>query len=361
MAHVAKYAAAACGGMCAHYDRTPELERGYRRDNIDPERTRENYNLAPEREGGQVAFINERIESLDLKRTPRKDAIRMCDCVLTMPKTLDPARVREFFENGYSFLSDRYGAENVVSAYVHMDEAQPHMHFAWVPVTKDGRLSAKDVVTRADLRTLHGDMQKSLEDAMGCRVDVLLDPEQQGEKQLSALSQSEYIAAKDEIAATKTRLEHLQRQVEEVEPAAQTVAESVRTLYKARNDGAREEVLAGEISGLRSRISELEGANRAARERVEELDRGLPGLRGRYQQLEQRFGAIELRVKQVIQRLREVPETVSAWALDIARKLGKRVYDPRSLDYLAREAREAARASSIDRGARPQRRGWDAR
>lgn len=64
---------------------------------------------------------------------------------------------------------------------------------------------------------------------------------------------------------------------------------------------------------------------------------------------------------QAIERLREVPTIVSEWAQDIARKLGKRVYDPRSLDHLAREAREASRASSIDRGARPQRRGWDAR
>lgn len=226
--------------MLAHYERRPEIERGYERDNIDASRTHLNYNLAPGRGGGQVAFIDSRIASLGLKRAPRKDAVRMCDCVLTMPKTLDPSRSREFL--GYSFLRGRYGAGNVVSAYVHMDEAQPHMHFAWVPVTKDGRLSAKDVVTRADLRTLHGDMQKSLEDSMGCKVDVLLDPEQRGDKQLSRLSQDEYVAAKRRLESLRREEEGFATEVAELEaePAPETVPESLRALWEGRGAGSRE-------------------------------------------------------------------------------------------------------------------------
>lgn len=165
----------------------------------------------------------------------------------------------------------------------------------------------------------------------------------------------------EQIRQETQRLESVRRAVEEkrMEPAPQTVAESARTLWTARNDGAREEVLAGEISGLRSRISELEGANQRARERVGELDRGLPGLRGRYQQLERRFGDVAGRVRQAIERLREVPETVSAWALDIAHKLGKRTYDPTSLDYMKRQAIEAARGISSARGWEPrQNRNW---
>lgn len=203
MAHIAKYQAAALGGMLAHYARTPELERGYRRDNIDPARTRLNYNLAPAHPSGQVDFINDRIASLGLKRKVRKDAIRMCDCVLTMPKSLDPSRSREFFEDAYAFLANRYGAENVVSAYVHMDESMPHMHFAWVPVTEDGRLSAKDVVTRSSLRTLHSDLQETLQKAMGCPVDVLIPEDRRQEKAANYVGLAEFKAAS--AAAEKAR------------------------------------------------------------------------------------------------------------------------------------------------------------
>lgn len=35
---------------------------------------------------------------------------------------------------------------NVVSAVVHMDEKTPHMHLAFVPLTKDNCLSAKEIL-----------------------------------------------------------------------------------------------------------------------------------------------------------------------------------------------------------------------
>lgn len=215
MAHIEKYKAAALGGMLGHYERRAESEHGYERDNIDPKLTHLNYNLGPEHDCSQLDFIERRIASLNLKRKPRKDAVRMCDCVLTMPRSLDSARRDDFFRSAYGFLAHRYGKENVVSAWVHLDEpdAQPHMHFAWVPVTDDGRLSAKDVCTRADWRTLHPNMQEHLESELGCPVEVLLDDEKQGEKQLSHLNHKEYRAAKKALGETRRQLDETRRQL----------------------------------------------------------------------------------------------------------------------------------------------------
>lgn len=335
MAHVAKYQASACGGMCAHYDREPERERGYRRENIDPARTALNYNLAPAREDGQVAFINQRIASLGLKRAPRKDAVRMCDCVVTMPKTLDPARGREFFERAYGFLCGRYGAANVVSAYVHMDETRPHMHFAWVPVTPDGRLSAKDVVSRKDLRTLHGDMQRSLEESMGCRVDLLLDPEQQGEKQLSHLGQAEYRAARDEAVrateraaaaedarkvaegaqraaedaqrAAEERLECLQRGVSDAESMAKEGVAGLRRVAREGGwAGGREQAARSRNQELRARADALEGEGRELGGRCESLEAEKAGSPAAIQDLERDVRRLGGRVRELRQERYEL-------------------------------------------------------
>ena len=51
-------------------------------------------------------------------------------------------------------------------------------------------------------------------------------------------------------------------------------------------------------------------------------------------------------MREAIGRLREVPETVSALALDIAHKMGKRTYDPRSLEW---QIESATRSAEIDR------------
>lgn len=41
-------------------------------------------------------------------------------------------------------MEEEYGKENLLYATVHMDEITPHMHYGVVPITKDGRLSAKE-------------------------------------------------------------------------------------------------------------------------------------------------------------------------------------------------------------------------
>ena len=44
------------------------------------------------------------------------------------------------------FYQKEIGEENIISAVVHMDEKTPHMHLSFVPITKDGRLSAKEII-----------------------------------------------------------------------------------------------------------------------------------------------------------------------------------------------------------------------
>lgn len=401
MAHIEKYQASALGNMLGHYERRAELENGYERSNIDPSRTPENYNLCERPD--PLGFVDARIGELDLKRAPRKDAVRMIDTVVTLPAAYH-GDTREFMKAVKETLDGIFGAENCAGAYVHMDETTPHMHYASVPVTEDGRLSAKSLLNRTFMKRFHDRLEAGVCERLGIeRAGLTLTDEEREQRATKYVDLQEFKAAQDavrrkeqrsmeldneiadkegdlieldsaiedkrfelqdlgeQIRQETQRLESVRRAVEEkrMEPAPQTVAESARTLWTARNDGAREEVLAGEISGLRSRISELEGANQRARERVAELDRELPGLRGRYQQLERRFGDVAGRVRQAIERLREVPETVSAWALDIAHKLGKRTYDPTSLDYVKRQAIEAERGISSARGWEPrQNRNW---
>ncbi|WP_179108720.1 MobV family relaxase, partial [Staphylococcus hominis] len=54
--------------------------------------------------------------------------------------------IKRFFEDSKAFLCEEYGEDNLLYATVHLDEATPHMHFGVVPLTEDGRLSAKDVL-----------------------------------------------------------------------------------------------------------------------------------------------------------------------------------------------------------------------
>ena len=51
----------------------------------------------------------------------------------------------------YDFCCREFGEENIVSFIVHLDELNPHAHAVIVPITKDGRLSAKDMFGGNDM------------------------------------------------------------------------------------------------------------------------------------------------------------------------------------------------------------------
>ena len=55
-------------------------------------------------------------------------------------------KIRQYFEEALHFLEQYQAKETIISAVVHMDEKTPHMHLSFVPLTPDGRLSAKEIV-----------------------------------------------------------------------------------------------------------------------------------------------------------------------------------------------------------------------
>lgn len=204
MAHCEKFARAAIGNMCNHYERSGDKKRS--NENIKSELTCQNYNLAPEREMTQVEFINQRMSEVRCQK--RADVNIMCDWVVTIPKDFQatyPEKEREFFQNTYDFLAKRYGEKNVISAYVHKDEVTPHLHFAFMPITADKRrggekVCANDVITRADLRSFHGDLQQHLETTLGVSVNILNEATKDGNKSIAELRRQ---SAAEQVAEAK--------------------------------------------------------------------------------------------------------------------------------------------------------------
>ena len=156
MAHVAKYTRGALGHMFAHYERAKGKDNEYIKfgnENIDTSKSHLNYNLGPKRNISQGDFVKKRCN--EVKCLNRKDVNVMCSWVITAPKDLDLKQQKKFFIESYKFLESRYGADNVISAYVHLDEVTPHMHFSFVPVIYDAKkdvlkVSAKQKISKSD-------------------------------------------------------------------------------------------------------------------------------------------------------------------------------------------------------------------
>lgn len=193
MAHVMKMTKAACGHMFKHYERAKDKNGEYVKfgnESIDPERTPMNYNLAPDRELSQGDFVRKRCSEVYCMN--RKDVNVLCSWVVTVPKDVPEVEYEKFFHATYDFLEKRYGRENVVSAYVHMDEVTPHMHFAFVPVIYDKKkerykVSAFEVIDRRELTVFHAELEKHLESALGHEVGILNEATKEGNKSIAEL------------------------------------------------------------------------------------------------------------------------------------------------------------------------------
>lgn len=137
------------------HDRRKKEGVSHTNGDIDWDRSQLNYDLHPAQNANFRQVINERIKALALPKAVRKDAVVMAQILVTSDhgffEGLSVEQQAQFFKDSYDFLSDRYGEQNIISATVHLDERTPHMHFNFVPVTADGRLSAKSIFTRQSL------------------------------------------------------------------------------------------------------------------------------------------------------------------------------------------------------------------
>ena len=97
--------------------------------------------------------INDRIkEGYNGKRKIRSDAKKYLQVILTGSNK----EMNEIFKNDQkaddwikankAFIENKFGKDNLVRFSLHMDEKTPHIHAVVVPLTKDGRLSAKEVM-----------------------------------------------------------------------------------------------------------------------------------------------------------------------------------------------------------------------
>ncbi len=273
MAHADKFTASAVGHLTAHYERRKGADGEhirYSNQSIDTTRSHLNYNLAPARDLSQVDFIKKRTSEA---RTLKRDDVKvMCSWVVTMPKhyrptdpnihaTYDRDQIeRDFFARAYRFMADRYGEENVVSAYVHNDESTPHLHFAFVPVTEDKKrggekVSAKEVLTKLDLQTFHTDLEAYL-DSFGVHFEIVNEATKDGNKTIAELKQKTaheaVISAQQEATEARATVSTLQRKKSDLES-------EVEALQNKRTELTSAEVEA--IKGTRGFMGSLKGVS----------------------------------------------------------------------------------------------------
>lgn len=145
-------------------------QKNYKND-VDLSRSNLNYTYGVSDADECMQAVNRRVNEIMNGQYLQTQASMAVEWVVTLPKEL-AGRDREFFDEAWKFCSDRYGEENVIAGYVHMDEDRPHMHLLFVPeVTsrKTGRktVSSASLMTKTECARFHDDLDKHCEHVFG--------------------------------------------------------------------------------------------------------------------------------------------------------------------------------------------------
>ena len=141
----AKYKGPEIGHIESHNERTKEKYAS--NPDVDTSRSHLNFHLvSPERK--YRAEAEKQIAEAGCRT--RSDSVRVVESLVTASpeffKGKKKSEVKAYFQEALDFIREHQNPKTIISAVVHMDEKTPHMHLCFVPLTEDGRLSAKEIV-----------------------------------------------------------------------------------------------------------------------------------------------------------------------------------------------------------------------
>ena len=196
-----KYTIAKYSGLCVHLDQEKRMELNHSNEHIDKTLTDQNYFIGVSSFNEMVERIKHRTEEVDAILPPKRVAPdRVTAISIYMPCPLEiekTGRADEFFQKGYEWLQERFGAENCHGMTVHKDEKHTyidkgkeekeslyHAHGVISPYTKEHGINAKNFMTREMLRDIQKEFNLYVYQEFGIEMLKYSTPERKTVEQL---------------------------------------------------------------------------------------------------------------------------------------------------------------------------------
>lgn len=265
------------------------------------------FNITLKESNNWLRDIDNEIKTAGAK--PRSNSVLALDTLYTASSEFFQGKTNEendkFFRDCLKFHERHFG--HIISAVVHYDETTPHLHVISVPLTKDGRLSARDVIgNKAKMsktqdqffeqvgrgyglaRGIHMDGQEKKEH-ISAQEHELREIRRQiarGQEELGAIEHSEETARTRAQEYRQTAAE-LQKQVEVLQEERNQQHKSLLLLTEAANNKQKEvkhlnytlqekrdefETITADIKQASRNLEEISGyLSRAEQNRAQEI------------------------------------------------------------------------------------------
>lgn len=218
------------------------------------------FNVVLKESSNWLQDINNEIQVAGAK--PRSNSVLALDTIYTASPEFFQGKTNQqnddFFKDCLQFHQEHFG--HIISAVVHYDETTPHLHVISVPLTKDGRLSARDVIgNKAKMSKTQDAFFEQVGRGYGLERGVHIDGQEKKEhisaqehelreirqqiakeqEQLEAIEHSEEMA-RIRAQESKRTAEELQKQVKQLQEERAKQHNSLKMLSASKIDRQKE-------------------------------------------------------------------------------------------------------------------------
>lgn len=177
-------------------------------DEIDLRKTHMNYDIV-ESDKTLYQRVKSRVDDVRSNSRIQKNSVVMYSNVISIngetAKEWGEEKCKRYLQSAYEFFCNEFGKENVVSAMVHLDETAPHLHLHFVPISDEGKLQARSVMTPTRINKIHTECTKFLRQR---GFDVERGKGKTGKKNIKDI----YEYKKSELEKLKKDVMHLEEQ-----------------------------------------------------------------------------------------------------------------------------------------------------
>ena len=252
------------------------------------------FNVVLKESDNWLQDINNEIKTAGAK--PRSNSVLALDTLYTASSEFFQGKTNEendkFFRDCLKFHESHFG--HIISAVVHYDETTPHLHIISVPLTKDGRLSARDVIgNKAKMSKTQDQFFEQVGRGYGLERGIHMDGQEKKEhisaqehelreiRRQIARGQEELGAIEHSKKSARTRAQEyrqtaaeLQKEVEQLQEERQAQHKSLLLLTEARHKAQKE------VKGLNYTLQEEKAEFEAIKGNMNQITKDLHELQG---------------------------------------------------------------------------------
>lgn len=234
------------------------------------------FNVTLKESSNWLQDINKEIQAAGAKT--RSNSVLALDTLYTASPNFFQGKTNaendQFFQDCLKFHNDHFG--HIISAVIHYDETTPHLHVISVPLTKDGRLSARDVIgNKSKMSKTQDSFFEQVGRGYGLERGINMDGQEK--KQHISAQEHELREIKQQIAKEQEKLEAIEHSEETARTRArnyrQTAAElqkQVEVLQEERNEQHKSLLLLTEAANNKQK--EVKHLNYTLQEKRDEFE-----------------------------------------------------------------------------------------